>query len=184
MRWIVLCLVVTACHKSAPECTEAIESLARHVPLGKTAVDGAVAYCIKHTLSAELRTCIGDADSETALQACVAKDPSFAEPIKHLEAVTRDATAWTPANQADLDKLGSDQAALMTQMENAYDSMADAKTAAEHDARRATLDDLRTKHNALDAPIKAAGAAKAAAQAATDARKALCSEDPLLVGCH
>ncbi len=184
MRWIVLCLVVTSCHKSAPECAEAIESLARHVSLGKTALDGAVGLCVKQRFSAELRACLADAASESALQACIAKEPAFADSIKHLEAVTRDATAWTPANQADLDKLGSDQEAVMKQMETAYDAIVDAKTAAEQDARRAALDDLRTKHNAMDVPIKAANTAKSSAQAAEDARKKLCGEDPLLAGCH
>lgn len=178
-----MCVALAACHKP-PECSEAIESLARHVSFGKTALDGAVGYCVKHTFSPELRDCLADAGSEPALQACIAKDPLFADPVKQLDAVTRDAAAWTPAKQADLNKLQNDQEALMKQMEVAYDAIVDAKSAAEQSARRATLDDLRTKHNAMDAPIKAAIAANAAAQTATDARNAFCSENPLLAGCH
>ena len=72
----------------------------------------------------------------------------------------------------------------MKQMEDAYDSIVDAKTVGERDTRRATLDDLRTKHNALDAPIAAAKIAKTAAEAADEQRKRLCGDYPLLTGCH
>ncbi len=180
---VIVFSVVVGCHKPDPDCQDAMRSLVRHVPLGSSAQRSATEFCAKGA-SAQLRGCLADVESEQALQACLAQEPSAADSIKRLDVATRDAAAWTTTKQAELDKLQSDQEALMKQMESAYDAIVDAKTGAEQAARRAALDDLRVKHNAMDAPIAAAKAAQAAAQAANDARKTVCGENPLLAGCH
>lgn len=179
---VLVCVVLVACHKPDPDCDDAIRTLARQVPLGASAEKEATAFCVK-TGSAPLRHCLAEAGSEQALQACLANEPSCVDSSKRLDAATR-TPAWTIAKQAELDKLLADQGVVMKQMEMAYDAIGDAKTATEADARRDALEALRLKHQEMDPPITAAKAVQAAAQAATDARKALCAENPLLAGCH
>ncbi len=99
-------------------------------------------------------------------------------------AARRAVDGWTPGDEAKLAKLVAGQEQLMKQMENAYDSIVDAKTAAEADQRRATLDALREQHNALDKPIAAANTAKAAAAQATTELAKACAANPFVTGCN
>jgi hypothetical protein len=178
-RWILIAIAALAgawgCH-GRPSCKETVEKAVGQLRADSPEAAALIGSCEQQDWSADVRSCVGNAKSQTELSACMARDKKAAAAEKakaKADQAVQETTVAAQAAQDKVDKLVKDLAEVEGKI-TAAGSAAGSGSAAKSELAKEKAD-IETRLAA--AKIAAAKAERAKQQAAD------CAANPATKGC-